>query len=104
AHAQIGTALRGDLELQALGAGRLDRQAYAHLLAISCLPAEEFVLVDLPLRKPGLPQCHRRGLGCEAEALAVEVVAIGYGVMHLYRGGVERPRRKAERLVGLEQF
>src|SRR5207245_8784369 len=51
AHAQIGTALRSYEELQALGAGRLDRQAYAHFLAVGFLFAEELVLVDLPLRK-----------------------------------------------------
>jgi len=104
AHAQIGTALRSYEELQALGAGRLDRQAYAHFLAVGFLFAEELVLVDLPLRKLRRAQCHRSGLGCETEALAVEVVAVGYGVTHLYRGGIERLRRKTERLVGLEQI
>src|SRR5207245_1330748 len=104
AHAQIGTALRGDLELQALGAGRLDRQAYAHFLAVGLLFAEELVLVDLSLRKLGLAQRHRSRLSCKAETVAVEVVAVGYSIANFHGPRIESTGGKTERLVRLEQI
>src|SRR5881296_731919 len=51
-----------------------------------------------------LAQPHRSGLGDKAEALAVEVIAVGYSIEDFHGARVESARGKAERLVRLEQI
>src|SRR5439155_20996240 len=88
----------------ALSASRLDRYAYAHFRAVGFLFADELVLVDLPLRKLRLAQRYRSGLGCKTEALAIEVVAVGYSIADFHGPRVDSAGGKAECLVRLEQI
>jgi hypothetical protein len=78
-----------------------DGHADAHLLAIDLLLTEELVLVHDAGRKLGLAQAGARCL--EAEAIAVQVVAVGDRETHFDRPALERARREAERLLRLEQ-
>ena len=104
AHADVGAALGSDQELHAVRARGFDRQPNAHFLAVGLLLAEELVLVNLALRELRPPQRDRGGFGGEAEALAVEVIAVGDGVADFRRTCVERACGKAEGLVRLEQL
>ena len=102
ADADVRAALRSHLQVQ--GTRALRRDADAHLLAIDLHLAEELVLVRDARRELGLAEACVRALRIEAEALAVHVVAVGDGEMHLDRTVVQRARREAERLLRLEQL
>ncbi len=104
AHADIGAALGSDQELYAVRARGFDRQPDAYFLAVGLLLAEESVLVNLALRELRLSECDRGRFGGEAEALAVEVIAVGDGVADFRRHRVECARGKAKGLVRLEQL
>src|SRR5262249_2523122 len=96
----IGAALRDHFEIQCT-ARTLGRDADAYFLAVDLRLAEELVLVGDALRKLGLAE--RGALRLEAEALAVQLVAVRDCEAH-FDGITRGLRGEAERLLRLEKI
>src|SRR2546430_2381180 len=79
------------------------RQRNADAAAIDRHLAKEFILVRNARRQRRLPE-PRIAFGAEAQAVAVEVIALGDGEAHLDCPVIDRARGKAERLLGVEQI
>jgi hypothetical protein len=103
AHADVGTALRGDLQVEAPFA--LDRNENAHGLAIDLHLAKELVLVRDAGRKLGGAELHLRvAFGGELEPLPVHVVPARDVEADFHSRSVERAGGEAERLLRLQQI
>jgi hypothetical protein len=94
--------LRGDDEPHGIRAAGRDRHADVYRLAVGLRVTEE--LVGLALTRGQFCRAELGVLSLEAESLAIHVIAVRNLEADLDRVRRQGTRRKAERLLGLEQI